>query len=302
MLQVVVVPPSLHRRQWHTRLAGVELPGVGVEDRGPTRSVASLDEPTGQPIGVEPEVPSAGTRHATASHLHDRHRDFEQALGQGIRSQRRVGDPVLGVTPKRKHRRVPSKAMLAKHGHRPHRLLRERERGGAVSLRVFARDAAKHRPRSTKVLAEALRVELAEAVMVVAVTGDLMPGPGEVGNESGQALGHPTQHEEGRLDASPIEQLQQPPRAGLDPKLTRVPPIAGQHVVEVRHAKPVFEVDAQQIAQGWPTISLPIGSAMRGDWRVLRACVARAPIASIRRIAGFRLSLGLWGSASHHLA
>src|SRR5688572_3959911 len=121
----------------HTRLAGIDFPGMQVEDEGsPVALIDALERRTRQPVGEDAEISATRHRQSQRAPARDRHRKLDASAGRWssdlVRLEGWIGDAVV-VVMNREHARVVAEPRVDALIERPEGGLHDGKAGGAVA-------------------------------------------------------------------------------------------------------------------------------------------------------------------------
>ena len=251
--RVVACPPWLRRRQGLLGPVVVQLPGVQVGDDGLALAARQAAQ---QPVGEarqQAQVGAAGEGQVDPQHPGGRHRQHQQGrpvgaagAGQQEGAARPRGLSVAGMV-HGEERGVVGEAPLGQDPpvgvhRRGDREARRPVAGGAVDA-----GGGQGGQGAVQVGAEGVRGHPVDDRVVVAVAGDLVAGGGDAAHQSGMALGHAPQDEEGGAHPVGGQHLQAEDGRGLDPALPPGPGLGRRGLQVVVAVEPLLDVDGQDV-------------------------------------------------------
>lgn len=107
--------------------------------------------------------------------------------------------------------RIVMKPALLQDVQRPFGLSRDGPAWGAVSFNMPSRRILNDSHRPLSVPLKFVRAQLIDALMPVAMAGDLMPAGQDFSHKFGEALGYPANEKECCPGLIPFQQIQNPP-------------------------------------------------------------------------------------------
>src|SRR5665809_67470 len=168
-----------------------------------------------------------------------------------------IGNPIA-VVHDGEDRRVVNEALLGQNIEGPQRILDHRVRGCPVPKNRFSDQILDESFGVPNVLSEVKRRHHGDGAMVIPVNPNLVPSFMHLYHERRVALGHPAEHEEGRLDIEFSQHREKTPRVGYDPLFHRTPISGIDDLAECLDVEIVLHVDAEHAyyigTQWFPTI------------------------------------------------
>src|SRR5438093_390808 len=205
-----------HRR---TRLAGIELPRMKIEHhRLALVRVHMVDAAANQLVRREPEIAAAADRQVDAEHARRADREFRQpreaAAADAVRKSGR-GRPAVAIVQNRERARVVAESLFHQDLERPRLPGADREVRRAVADDRRPDEILEPLLRAADVEAELFGREPVDALVTIAVAGDLVALRGNLPHERRMFRRNLAEREEGAA-RSRAEQLQQQIDARLD--------------------------------------------------------------------------------------
>src|SRR6185437_3561452 len=243
-LQVQIVARAVPQRDArHPRLAGIDLPGVEIENgRTPLLAIDTLEPTTEQRIGQQPEKSAAAARPVASPQSHRRGRHFQQSgRARDERKPRCLRHPVQ-VVPDRNDAGTVLIACFAKFLVRPQGGGTDGPTRRTIAVHRRAADVFQQLLGTNDAFAELSAIDLREPLVPESMTRNLVTRGGDVAHQRGAAFGDPPEREEGCVDAAALEKLEDAPGVGFDPHGPALPIFASNAVFERRDLEIILDI------------------------------------------------------------
>jgi hypothetical protein len=236
----------VERRGLDSGMAGVQLPGMEIDDGRLAGGVRVPNPPSRQPVRKHAKVSPAADRQVLSQDPNRGHGKFPKTPSDLIRMSRRIRDAV-NVMDYREDARIVNESEGLQDFDGPQRALRYRERGGPESQDFRACDPLDDVQRSPEVLGKLLWGLLVDDLMGIPVAADIMPGGLDFLDDAGRLLGDPSQDEEGGLDLVSGQQLENLQGAVVDPPLVTAPILATDYRLKSLDMVIVLDIDRKRV-------------------------------------------------------